>query len=195
LSANGGTAVLASTEQSAGHHFGLIALDCASGERIGELRDGPAASLGAELFSPLPGDDRVLGTTTRSGSMRPVIWNPRSGERTGIALPGVEGDALPLDWSADGRRLLICQVHRAQHRLYAYDLVTGRADRFDHPSGTFNTTGERGARFRQGGEIWASWQDATYPGRVIALDPVLGIVRRTVLSGDAPSAITPVALG
>jgi dienelactone hydrolase len=186
LSADGNTAVLASTEQTAGHHFGLIALDCATGDRIAELRDGPAASHTAEHFSPVSGDDRLLGTTTRTGHMRPLIWNPRSGERIDIELPDVEGDVLPLDWSGDGRSLLLCQIHRAQYRLYTYDLTSGATVRLDHPGGSITTTGERGAQFMPDGEIWADWQDATHPGQVIALDSASGKLRRTQLAADDP---------
>lgn len=64
----------------------LIAFDLGSGEPFAELRDGKGASHDVGEFSPLPGDFRILFTTAKSGYARPIIWNPRTGERRNLGI-------------------------------------------------------------------------------------------------------------
>ncbi len=189
LSEDGALAVVASTEQTGDQHYSLIVFDTLTGERVAELWDGPDSSVSPAAFSPLPNDVWLLATTTRSGFTRPLLWHPRTGARQDLALPGLEGDVLPYDWSPDGTRLLLCQVHRATQRLVVYDRETGRVTGLQHPSGSIGAWSERGAFFAPHGEIWAEWQDATHPAQLIALESATGTQVRTVLAaGPVPSS-------
>src|SRR3989338_1897973 len=84
-------------------------------------------------FSPLPGDTRFLAISNRSGFSRPLIWNPNSGQRTELPLSELPGDVTPLDWSEDGRYLLLVQSHQAKQRLAIYDLIDGGLTCLYHP--------------------------------------------------------------
>ena len=180
VSNQGEIAVLASSERTGKMDYSLLAFDTQSGALIGELWDGPDTSMEATAFSPVAGDVRVLATTNRSGVNRALLWNPRTGERTELLLDELEGEIHPLDWSVDGRRLLLGHVSQAAEQLYVYDLATTALSRVRHPSGTFS-----GAYFGGDDEILANWQDSTHPPHVIALGDTAGGQIRTVLATGA----------
>lgn len=188
LSQSGEIGVIMSTERTTFQHNGLIAFDTATGKRIGELWD-KGASLMASTFSPLPGDFRLLATSTRTGNNRPFLWNPVSGERNDLNLAKLTGDISPMDWSPDGKRILLSNSKLAVQRLYIYDLTTGGLTQLDHPGGFYGIgTGFIPTTvFAPNNEIIAGWQDSTHPPQVIALDSRTGRKTRTVLSaGDVP---------
>src|SRR5579859_8090061 len=95
LSCSGDLLVIGSTEHSGTLQTNLLALDTRHGQRISELGDGPESSLSPGPFSPIAGDDRMLATTDHSGVARPIIWNPRTNERTDLAIDALEGEVLP----------------------------------------------------------------------------------------------------
>ena len=183
FSHGGEIAVLTSTERSGFQHTGLVAVDTASGRLIAELwEDG--CSIGALGFSPLPGDFRLLATSTRTGYTRPFLWEPVSGEISDLALPDFSGGVSPLDWSVDGKRILLAQSESSVQRLAILDMATGEFTGLDHPSGFYGI----GPPFAAGvtlnnGEILAVWQDSTHPPELVALDSRTGEQRRTLLPG------------
>jgi dipeptidyl aminopeptidase/acylaminoacyl peptidase len=181
----GEIAVVATTERTDMQHYNLVAFDTGSGAQIAELWDGPEASLEPLGFGPRPGDLWLVATTNKSGVTRPVVWNPSTGERTDIALPELDGEMYPLDWSRDGGCLLLCQFTQAIQQLYLYDLTTCRLTRLNHPSGTFEFFASSGTYFGPGNEIFAQWQDAAHPPQLIALDASTGEKTRTVLAAGA----------
>jgi dienelactone hydrolase len=182
MSYGGEIGVVASGHRSIRPLFSLLAFDLESGEQLGELWDGPETNIQMTGFSSVEGDPRLLAATDRTGVKRPLLWNPRTGERTDMPLPDIEGDVEPLDWSSDGRWILLSNAHRAMQQLYLYDLWHGTTTRLAHPGGTYGS-----ASFTPEGEIFAQWQDSTNPGRIIALDPRSGARTRTVLSaGEVP---------
>jgi dipeptidyl aminopeptidase/acylaminoacyl peptidase len=185
LSYNGDTAVIAATERDS-QRFNLAALDTANGQRLAELWDGPQTSLEFLGFSPLAGDGRLLASTNRTGVRRPLIWNPRTGERIDLGLDELQGEVVPLDWSPDGNQVLLMQVYEAVQRLYVYNLAARSLARLNHPGGTYGFYGTE-TYFGPPGEIFTQWEDSTHPSRLIALDSQTGAWRRTVLAaGEAP---------
>jgi len=184
LSYDGAIAVLASTERSSKMQFSAVAIDTRSGAQIAELWDGPETSVEPGGFARLPGDSRILATTNRSGVKRPLIWDVRTGERRELAIDALEDEVVPVDWSPDGQRVLLCQFADAVQRLYIYDLRGDTITPLDHPAGTFDET-----YFVPSGAIFAQWQDSTHPPRLIELDGETGEQTRTVLlvAGTPPS--------
>lgn len=191
FSYDGELAVLVTTERSTHKHTNLLALDAATGERVAELWDGQESSLEAVAFAPLSGDLRLLAMTNRSGVSRPIIWHPRSGARQDLLLAELAGDVVPLDWSPDGKQILLCQVHQAIQQLYRYHLTDQTLTRLVHPAGTFSLFPGRGVYFADTGAIIAHWQDATHPPQIMALDSRTGAQQRTLLA----AAATPPGLG
>lgn len=181
----GDIAVVATTDRAATQHYNLLAFDTVSGAQIAELWDGSGTSLEPLGFPPQTGDLRLAGTTNRSGVKRPLIWNPRTGERTDLDFPGLAGEVSPLDWSRDGRRLLLCQFNQAVQQLYSYDLATQTLTQLNHPGGTYGFWAGPGNYFGPEGEIFAQWEDATHPSQLIALDGHSGEKKRTVLAAGA----------
>jgi dipeptidyl aminopeptidase/acylaminoacyl peptidase len=185
LSAAGEVAVVASSERSGSLDFDLLAFDLATSEQIAELSDGAETSIQPGRFSPLPGDLRLFATTSQSGYARPLLWNPRTGDRQDLAIDDIPGEVTPWDWSPDGRRILLNQLYQARCQLYIYDVESGTTTRLNHPDGVFG--GFFGARFATDGRILTTWQDATHPSRLIALDGTTGEKLGVVLqAGDAP---------
>jgi Tol biopolymer transport system component len=122
LSYNGDLLVIGTTERSRTLQMNLLALDTRNGQPIAELWDEPGSNIRAGAFSPVAGDDRMLATTDRSGVARPLIWNPRTGERTDLVIDALEGEVMPADWSPDGKHILLTQFSQAVQHLSIYDI-------------------------------------------------------------------------
>ena len=184
----GEVVVIATTDRATVQDFNLVAFDTATGDQIAELWDGSGTSLDPILFSPLPGDLRLTGTTNRSGLKRPFIWNPRTDERLDLDFPDLTGEVVPLDWSPDGKWLLLCQFNQAIQQLYLYDLKDQTLKKLDHPSGTYGLPfASVGVYFGIEGEIFAQWQDASHPTQLISLDAETGRMKRGLMAaGSVP---------
>ena len=181
LSSGGELAILASTEFGEGMHYALLAFDLASGQIIAKLQD-ENSSIIPIMFSPLAGDMRFLATTNRSGYSRPVIWDPRTGERRDIPLPELEGEVFPTDWSSDGKRLLFKQFHQAVPQLYVYDLERDSLKKLAHP--VYGYIGN--TLFGPDGAIYVSCDDSTHPTQFVSLDEETGEQTRVVLASAEP---------
>ncbi len=189
LSSQGELLAAQCTERAQGaRRYSTLIFDLASGEQVAELWDGPENSVEPAVWSPLEGDLRLAATTTRSGFCRPLIWNPGSGERRDLPAQEVRGDLLPLDWLADGKRLLLLNFYRAQQQICLYDLEREAITRLDHPAGSFAPLSVQTvpglAQFGVPGEILATWQNSIQPAQVIALDESSGGLLRTELCLD-----------
>lgn len=199
LSADGTVAVTSSTGPAGGmRRYTLLALDAAGGEPVGELSGGVDDSVRPVTFSPLPGDTRVLATSDRSGFRRPLLWDPHRQERHDLALSQLAGEVVPMDWSADGARLLLCQLDRGAQRLYAYELATGALTRLDHPQGTVHSPlrllsdmSGGDAWFGADGEVVSTFQNSVQPPVVGTLDARSGRPWRILLQVSEPPPARP----
>ena len=77
-------------------------------------------------------------------SPRLALLDPRSGELE--LLPGARRGSVPLDWSADRRRLLFSQIARGYPQLFEYDRETGEVrpltrEPHAHPGGCYGPGG------------------------------------------------------
>jgi dipeptidyl aminopeptidase/acylaminoacyl peptidase len=184
---DGAVAVLATTERAGSLQYNLLAFDTVTGRQIAELWDGPGTSIEVSGFAPRPGDLRLVGTSTRSGEKRPFIWNLKTLTRQDVDCSSLVGEVVPIDWSPDGTRVLLCHFAQAVQRLYLYDVATGMLKQLRHPSGTYAFYPRSGTYFGSPGEIFAQWQDGAHPPQVIALDGQTGAKTRTVLAaGEVP---------
>lgn len=190
LSNDGKLVAAISTVRAGGlRQYSLLAIDTASGEVIGELWDGPGHSVELAGFAPLHGDTRILGLTTRTGFRRPVVWDPTSNTRQGLLLEDLEGEVMPLVWHPQGDKILICQLHQAQSKLYLYDLSTEEATRVNHPEGTFYNPGlgvpggYAGPQFNRDGDLCCLRQSSAHHPRVEVIgtesDDTPGILLQT----------------
>lgn len=187
LSYGGEVAVVDTSEKTGTLDTSLIAIDTATGEVIAELWDGENTSHNFGPFSPLPGDFRLLATTSKSGYERPLIWNARTGERYDLALNTIPGQLTPWCWSPDARHILLGQLYQAEYQLYLYDVETRAVTKLQHPAGVLG--GYNGnAYFVPSGEIYATWQDSANPSQLIALDSTIGQQTRVVLAAGAAPA-------
>jgi dipeptidyl aminopeptidase/acylaminoacyl peptidase len=167
--------VVAASAGARSLQFGLVALETASGRVINEATDGDGR-LEAVKFAPLPGDGRLMAYSNRVGVARPLLLDIVRGTRTDIALDGLDGEIYPIDWSADGRHVLLEHFARAVQRLLVYDVADRRLTPLNHPNGTYAY-----ACFARGGAIHVVWEDSTHPPHVIALEAATGTPVRTLL--------------
>lgn len=187
LSVDGELISIISTRRTRSRLYSVVVFDAQTGVEVGELWDGAGQSVDLTGFSPLPGDERVLGTSTKSGQIRPYLWHPRHHERMDLEFPTLEGNVLAWDWSPDGRKLLLCQSHWAQQQLYTYDLAAGELTRLAHPSGTYDlAVGPFGTRsqFLHTGDILTIWQSAADPMQLVQLNGRTGAKQRTLIGPD-----------
>ena len=181
LSEDGQIAVAASSDRTGKQQYHLFAFGT-DGTVLNTLEDGPESSLEPIAFRPMPGDTRVAASSDRTGVRRPLLWDAATGEVTDLPLPGVDGDIVPVNWSPDGSRLLLCQTYQAAQRLYLYDLQTMTAVRLNHPPGSFPIYGTLGVGFGPDGqEIWAQWGNSQTPSHLVALDGGTGEYLRDIL--------------
>ncbi len=194
LSYNAEMAVVATTEHSQAQQYSLLIVETASGRKIGMLSDLPEGSVRAVMFSPLPGDLRLLCLADRSGYNRPLIWNPASGERTDLPLGDLAGDVEPLDWSLDGRHILLRQISRATQQLSIYDLEMATLTRLQHQGArTQVRSSARKVRSLRSGRTrpiclrWSRWTAQREHGRARSwLRARLRPLARSLLSASAP---------
>jgi dipeptidyl aminopeptidase/acylaminoacyl peptidase len=180
LSYDGSIAIIQTTEKSRSNDFNLEAYDVATGQLLGELWDGMGTSVDTVGFIPRAGDERYLGTTNKSGFSRPVIWQPRTGERRDIELPELKGEVYPWDWSEDGRYLLLEEVVQATHHIHLYDLEADKLITLNHPQGAF------GFGYFMGDSIFVNYEDSAQPSRLVELDRQTGALKRTILQAGEP---------
>ena len=187
LSADGRLLVITSSERTGRFEFDLLAFDATTGAPVASLSEPDGDSLELGPASHNLGDNRFLATTTRSGIERLLIWDARSGMRTDLDLPEAPGAASPLDWSPDGQSILFGTVDKAESRLYLYDLAKSETRNLDCGGGVAGWA----YYTPDGAEIFALWQDAASPSRLVALDPQRNVITRTVLAaGNAPAGIS-----
>ena len=190
LSHSGEIAVIATTEGTNSTDTRLVAFDLHSGDQLAELWDGEGVTHSLGEFAPIPGDFRLLCTTSKSGDARPIIWNPYTGERRDIIIDDIPGEVSARLWSRDSKRVLLSQLHQARQQLYLYDLDTDKATKLQHPDGVMGSEYNLGI-FTGNNKILIIWQDPAHPPRLIALDGVTGQKVSTVLSVDDVPAGRP----
>ena len=113
-----------------------------------------------------------------------------SGERRDLPVDAPGGDIVALDWSPDGREVLLCRIDQAEQRLLVWNLEADAIRVLDHPTGAvLSYVRQMASYFRpDGAEIVCRWEDFGLPRRLIGLDPATGRQTRTILAaGDVPA--------
>ena len=184
FSADGQCAVIESTDRTKSTDAALLAFDIQNGNQSAELWDGEGSSIGEARFSLLDGDTRLIATSSKTGFERPLIWNPLTGERKDLKLDEVPGSISVWAWSPDAKRILLLQLFQAQYQLYVYDIESDSALKLNHPQGVLG--GFSRGYFASNEEIWVTWQNASSPARLVALDAQTGELKKTLLTAGEP---------
>lgn len=126
-------------------------------------------------------DMRFLAVMKLGEWERPFLWNARTGERYDFAWEDIAGDFDALDWSSDGRHLLMTQTLHNVQTLFRYDTVEKLLIRLEgmrrdgHPYGTIDS-----AHIMGKDSIFALWQAFDTPPRIIELSLKTGKFVRDV---------------
>ncbi len=187
LSHNGEIAVIASTEKTQSTEFALEAYSVADGTLLGELWDGEGTGISPAGFASVAGDMRFAGSSNKTGFKRPFMWNPQTGDRQDIVDDNFAGDVTVWDWSDDGKRILLHQLHQALHTLYIYHVEEDRVQTLNTPAGSAGG----GGSFVDNGNLFVHWNDSSTPNSLFELDGNTGEFIRNVidLSVDMPQSI------
>ncbi|MGH3682698.1 MAG: hypothetical protein ACRDT2_20900, partial [Natronosporangium sp.] len=189
LSADGTVATMDLTiPDPAGDRSTVQVLRVADGEPLRRYRDEDASHVNGHLFSPRPGDPTVVVTTNRTGVRRPVLWQVDDDDRRPLVVGDLPGDVLPLDWSGDGRQLLLCHSWRAEQQLFRYDLATDRIEPLAVPAGAYHDEliPAGGAQFGPDGSVLVAVESMAKPVTVYRHQPGPGGSTTTVLDSAAP---------
>ncbi len=157
LSADGALLCLHHSEHGNAMHPGVRIVDPRGGRVVAELVDD-GMRVGAGVWSPVEGDERLAIVHERGGEEATAVWSPRSGDRVEIDA-GLEGPVIPLDWWPDASALLLRHEVDGRHRLHRFDLETGVLTPVGHPEGEISS-----ARVRPDGRVWFRHSSgATHP--------------------------------
>ncbi len=156
LSADDRVVVLEVMEDGDVLHPSLRALDAASGETLGSLRD-EGLELAGFGFSPVAGDLRMAITHERTGERRPAIWDVATGEVRDLMLDLV-GTIEPVDWWPDASALLLLQLEAGRHRLHRYQVSTGVVTALTTEPGSITA-----AAVRPDGAVWYRGHNGQHP--------------------------------
>lgn len=190
LSHDGVVAVIATTEGTNSPDTRLVAFEPISGNKLAELWDGEGITHSLGEFAPLPGDYRMLSTTSESGYARPIIWDLSTGERRELNIANIPGEVSAWIWSKDAKKVLLSQLHQARQQLFLYDLEADTVTKLQHPDGVLGSEFDKGI-FTDDNKILVIWQDPVHPPRLIALDASTGQEVSTVLSASTVPAGRP----
>jgi dipeptidyl aminopeptidase/acylaminoacyl peptidase len=159
----------------------VIVVDVASGERLHEIVH-PDATVTVTTWSA-SGALKLLGSTTQSGSLRPIVLDARGDVRS-YPLESMTGDFMPVSLSGDGKFALLLRSDRATERLYVLDLDSGDAREIPGLTGSFSVWGaSTGALIDSDGSVVVVREDATTPTEVVRVRPD-GSERRTLIEAS-----------
>ncbi|MEV0569237.1 prolyl oligopeptidase family serine peptidase [Dactylosporangium sp. NPDC050588] len=183
ISADGTVATLDTTDHAPGtRRFAVTAYDTVTGAVVGRLMLPSSGAATAVCCSPHRGDQRVLVATQRAGDRSGVlVWDP-VGDTTVELLEETTATVVPLDWSPDGRHVLLCLELLAAQWLERVDVLTGERERLDLPAGSFRSPYLRTSQFGPGGTVLASHEHGMSPLTLIAWQAPSR--HRVVLGGD-----------
>ncbi|HUL85049.1 MAG TPA: alpha/beta fold hydrolase [Actinomycetota bacterium] len=163
LSSDGRLVCLSHTEHGDILHTALRVLDADTGATVADLAD-QGRNLDPAVWSPIPGDHRLIVTSERGDFERPAIWDLDTGERRDIDVD-LPGAAFPVDWWPDGSALLLRHEHRGRAQLYRLDVGSGSVALVADPHGDIGA-----AAVRPDGEVWFEVSDSVRPARILAGD-------------------------
>lgn len=155
----------------------------AGGAVLTEVDHAPGA-VTVERFSA---SGRIVGSTSRGGSTRPVVIEPDGGVRE-IGLPDEPGELIPMSMSADGRTVLLLGRHRTVQRLLLLDLETETARTLAAIGGDVAGWGANSGTFiHPDGRLVVTREDGTMLPEVLLLDPADGRTIETLIPApDVP---------
>lgn len=160
LSADGTLLAVQHAEHGLLTHPSVRVVDPRTRAVVGERGDGTSAvSCGA--WSPIPGDQRLCVMVEPADRITTVTWDPTTDTWTDLAH-GLEGDVLGLDWWPDGSAVLLQQLLDGRHRLFRFDLASGRVTPIPTPPGAIDD-----ARVRPDGRVWFTHGDGVRSRRVL----------------------------
>ncbi|MDN5915509.1 MAG: prolyl oligopeptidase family serine peptidase [Pseudonocardia sp.] len=184
------------SEHGDSRHPSIRVLDVATGDVVGELHDGPGKGLAPLVFSPVPGDQRLLVGHERRFREELLIWDPVSGAETELHLD-LPGEVF-ADFYPDGTALLVGHTHAARTRLFRYAIgATGSSaggTRIDAALGELPVApGCVGsAEVRPDGTVEYTCSSAATPSQIRALHPDGTDRLLLVPPGERPPSSSPV---
>lgn len=89
-------------------------------------------------FSRHASEPLLLGLANTGGSYRPVLLYPAKKTIKEVQGGMFKGDVFAMGWIEHEQKLLLCDVYKARHRLFLYDLGKRNAKRIGPMTGSFD---------------------------------------------------------
>lgn len=134
------------------------------GAAVAEKSDGPGKGLTPLVFSPVPGDQRLLLLHERRGREELLIWDVAADTETEIVLD-LPGEVI-ADFYPDASALLVWHTHAGRVRLFRHDLAHGTLTELPTAPGTVGS-----AEVRPDGTVEYTASSAAEAPTIRALHP------------------------
>ncbi len=187
LSADGAVCVVCTNERTGKQQYDLLALD-SEGEELTRWKGWGPTSLETTAFSPISGDYRLLCTSDESGVKRPMLWDIALGESE-LVLGDMQlsGEVVPLCWSPNAKRALLCRSVEAAHELWGW--TAGVVAPVPHLTGTISYFGGLGATLSNDGTAAVLFSSSQTPRQLLQFT-ALGESHVVLSGGEAPQGTT-----
>lgn len=127
--------------------------------RLIDVADGTVLAVGDRMRAGAIHGDLVAVGAVEGDWIRPGLWNGVTVTPIDVE---VEGDVMPIDWSADGETILLEQTYRARLSLFFYHRSTGEVAGLSTPPGA----GQPFAELMGSNTALCVWSGISHPGRV-----------------------------
>ena len=119
-------------------------------------------------FSQKPTEHKVLALSNTSGHYRPVLYDFNHKKVFEIAHFSFRGDVFVLQWDEEKDTFLLCDVYKAHHRLFLYNIRTKKAARVGPTTGSFNLHFDSVASLKNSSFL-LKWNDFNTPSHLLKL--------------------------
>jgi dipeptidyl aminopeptidase/acylaminoacyl peptidase len=119
-------------------------------------------------FSRAQNKKIILTLVRYNNWYRPAMYDITLGRATEIYHSLFRGDVWALSWDEARHQLVLCDIYRAEQKLYIYNTQTKRLKRIGPKTGSFNFHFGSTA-LRQDGSLLVRWSDFNTSPRLIAV--------------------------
>lgn len=110
----------------------------------------------------------VLALSNASGRYCPILYDFNHKKVSEIIHSSFRGDVFVLQWNEEKDTLLLCDVYKARHRLFLYNIRTKKAARVAPTTGSFNLHFDSVVSLRDL-SLLLKWNDFNTPPHLLKL--------------------------
>lgn len=120
-------------------------------------------------FSRKSKEPVILALVRTNNWLRPLLYNFAKKRVSEIRHRDFKGDIWALRWDEDQGEMILCDVYKAQQKLYRYNTRTSKLERIGPRTGTFNFHFNSAVRLNDGSLV-LKWHNFNTSPRLIRID-------------------------